>query len=422
MYEEGAAGSDGFFVAFYVSCWEIIKEDIYHMVLDFLFSICINGQLAGFFHSEWGLRQRDPISPFLFIIIAEWLSRGKSSLIPFKGISSDNRVKLLLLPPISILHQMEMIMSNFFWGSNESIRRTHWIAWFEIYKPKSEGGLGIIRLKEVATTFTIKLWYRFREQKSPWANFLLKAYCSSSSPVVGWNKCRLDAVLSPDIVEKAIEVPILLNDSDIQIWKLTSNERWRHGSEWSLDGHIKEAMSFLILWSLWYARNEAKQRGYKLDGQRIIDGLGISMNMECVNTIVVVYWRKPAFGCYKLNSDGCSRGNPKASSFGVVIRDHEGQVVLAKHGCIHVIGKAEEDFESSVVVFLAGFFLPCLMNGNGTYGAAGVLLYDVFDSCVVAFLLENGVCSEDLVDLFGLLLFGKQRMLLILVFSKHGGI
>ncbi|KAG6467503.1 hypothetical protein ZIOFF_074694 [Zingiber officinale] len=75
--------------------------------------------------------------------------------------------------------------------------------------------------------------------------------------------------------------------------------------EWSL-GHAREVIPFLILWSLWRARNESKHHEDK---------------------------RKPNWG-FKLNLDGCAKGNPGISSYGAIVRDHEGMVVRAIHGVI----------------------------------------------------------------------------------------
>lgn len=51
-------------------------------VLTSSFSICFNGELKGFFTSSRGVRQRDLISPYLFIIVMEVFSEifGKTSL------------------------------------------------------------------------------------------------------------------------------------------------------------------------------------------------------------------------------------------------------------------------------------------------------------------------------------------------------
>ena len=45
-----------------------------------MFSIMINGSLEGFFHGRKGVRQGDPLSPFLFVMVMEVLSRMLNKL------------------------------------------------------------------------------------------------------------------------------------------------------------------------------------------------------------------------------------------------------------------------------------------------------------------------------------------------------
>ncbi|XP_059310123.1 uncharacterized protein LOC132061298 [Lycium ferocissimum] len=122
-----ASGSDGFSGKFYQSCWDIIRVDVYRMVVEFFkgqtlpksithtnlvllpkkemgSSIIENVLLAheivtdirkrgkpanvvikldmaiGFFHSTKGVKQGGPLSPDLFIISAEVLSRALNAL------------------------------------------------------------------------------------------------------------------------------------------------------------------------------------------------------------------------------------------------------------------------------------------------------------------------------------------------------
>lgn len=63
------------------------------------FSVLINGSAQGYFRSSHGLQQGDPLSPYLFILVAEALGRG------LKHLQSTGHIKGLqinqLVPPVT---------------------------------------------------------------------------------------------------------------------------------------------------------------------------------------------------------------------------------------------------------------------------------------------------------------------------------
>ncbi|KAG6534066.1 hypothetical protein ZIOFF_007947 [Zingiber officinale] len=273
--------------------------------------------------------------------------------------SIEELKRVVLLPPLSILHQLEMIFAKFFWGSLGSNKKPHWISWDDICRPRLEGGLGIRRLSDAAMAFTLKLC-------GP-----LHLFCpivgNPDSRVVdficnlGWNVNELQSCVPEQIVDEIKEVAlpggisgeaenveqavqngvrdcITSNRLELGNSKQFGEQSGRSGRSWSYGGHVREAIPFLIIWFLWCARNDAKHRGIRMVAKKIIwnvsqyiissiaagiikpwhwkgfimvaRNLGLLVKPRTVNTISVVTWKKPKVGWFKLNADGCSKGNP----------------------------------------------------------------------------------------------------------------
>lgn len=86
------------------------------------FSVAINGELAGFFEGKKGLRQGDSISPYLFIMLMEVLSR---LLDKAEAVGSYRLHPLCVSPKLTHLLFADdlLVFSDGSWGSTTGIKR-----------------------------------------------------------------------------------------------------------------------------------------------------------------------------------------------------------------------------------------------------------------------------------------------------------
>ncbi|XP_057425977.1 uncharacterized protein LOC130719370 [Lotus japonicus] len=137
---------------------------------------------------EKGIRQGDPLAPFLFLVVAEGLNGIMKQAVLTKNflplcIGKNEKVDVSLLQfadkmmPKGVLKQCKQIMSLFLWGGSDEDRKVAWVNWEDLCNPKSAGGLGIRDLE----CFNLALlgkwrWGLMLEKDQLWCKVLYAKY------------------------------------------------------------------------------------------------------------------------------------------------------------------------------------------------------------------------------------------------------
>uniref|UniRef100_A0A2N9HC19 Reverse transcriptase zinc-binding domain-containing protein n=1 Tax=Fagus sylvatica TaxID=28930 RepID=A0A2N9HC19_FAGSY len=154
------------------------------------FSVLVNGRAHGFFPTSRGLRQGDPLSPLLFIIVMEALSRMLEWAVTGGYISSFsvgnssgaisglkiNLSKSELVPVGPVPNVPELA------GGLEDEQKLHLVNWHQVCTPLHSGGLGIRNIAIFNKALLGKwLWCYSREPESLWRQVIDSKYSGQSN-------------------------------------------------------------------------------------------------------------------------------------------------------------------------------------------------------------------------------------------------
>lgn len=104
-------------------------------------------------------------------------------LILVKHVLSSISLHISLVIPIPNITclQMERHRRNFLWSANPDKLSSNLITWETVCLPKSEGGLGLFRVKEVNEACLMKLGWSAASADSLWAEWFRTRYFKRSS-------------------------------------------------------------------------------------------------------------------------------------------------------------------------------------------------------------------------------------------------
>ncbi|WMV12183.1 hypothetical protein MTR67_005568 [Solanum verrucosum] len=93
--------------------------------------------------------------------IAGWQGRllssgGKAVIIKHILQSQTLHIFASLMPPSTVIKEIEMQFANFFWGQRDGKNSYHWASWKNMCFPTKEGGLGFKSLIDICHTFSAK--------------------------------------------------------------------------------------------------------------------------------------------------------------------------------------------------------------------------------------------------------------------------
>ncbi|WMV18960.1 hypothetical protein MTR67_012345 [Solanum verrucosum] len=147
---------------------------IRHCISSVKFSILINRNPCGFFPSNRGLRQGDPLSLFLFILAMEglnnlfqnarangWIRGGRLTLVNSVLDALPSYLMSIFPIPAKVTKRLDAIRRNFLWKGSEDKKKYHLVKWEELLVSKRGRGLNIRDLSTQNKSLMMKWLWKF---------------------------------------------------------------------------------------------------------------------------------------------------------------------------------------------------------------------------------------------------------------------
>ncbi|OMO64639.1 reverse transcriptase [Corchorus capsularis] len=320
--------------------------------------------------------------------VASWRNKlfsivGKAIMIHSIAQSIPVYLMSVFRFPKSFIHELNMIIAKFWWGSTNDNRKIHWMAWETMCVLKLDGGLGFRDFEAFNLALLAKQCWRLIHNQD---SLCFRLFKGEVADIMDFEERRwridelMDIVVDED-VSRILCLPIpRLPGRDTLIWDASSSGNFSVKSAYyvarQILGHdvniddesrklwrrvwgssIPPKIHYFIwrlIWNLLPIKTNLQQRGMDIDDLCVVCGLSVEslghVFFECCYSRQVGIllkqleqarpkaisrvparndsWQAPGPGMVKINTDASFNQDTCQAGLGVGFRDSEGNVLV----------------------------------------------------------------------------------------------